>query len=175
MPTKRNTGAFDFSTMMADWPKMGDWPMPAFSNWAFAEREDLMEAKTVAGLQKIGQTMWSHAEQAFSDHMDFVSHRLHEDFECAKSLSQCTAPEETMATLQDFYSRMATEYQEHFEKQAAMFRDSFSENAAAVEELSETAMESVSELSKAAEESLEEAKPAARKTTARRKPATTKS
>ncbi|MCK7612529.1 hypothetical protein [Roseibium sediminicola] len=173
MPTKRNTGAFDFSAMMADWPKMGSWPMPTFSNWAFAEREDLMEAKTVAGFQKMGQTMWSHAEQAFSDHMDFVSHRLREDFECAKSLSQSTAPEETMATLQDFYSRMATEYQEHFEKQAAMFRESFSESAAAVEELSETAMESVSELSKAAEESLAEAKPAAKPTATRRKPAAT--
>jgi hypothetical protein len=173
MPTKRNTGAFDFSTMMADWPGMSDWPMPAFSNWAFAEREDRMEAKTIESFQKMGQTMWTHAEQAFSAHLDFVTHRLHEDFECAKSLSQCVAPEETMAKLQDFYSKMATEYQEHFEKQAALFRDSFSENAAAVEELNETAMESVSELSKAAEESLEEVKQAAGKSTSRRKTATT--
>lgn len=177
MPTKRNTGAFDFSTMMADWPKvgewpkMGDWPMPAFSNWAFAEREDKMEAKAVASFQKMGQTMWSHAEKAFSEHMDFVTHRLQQDFDCAKSLTQCTAPEETVATLQTFYTKMASEYQEHFEKQAAMFRDSFTENAAAVEELNETALESVSELSKAAEESLEEAKPAATRTTTRRKPA----
>ncbi|WP_305989507.1 hypothetical protein [Roseibium sp. MMSF_3544] len=158
MPTKRNTGAFDFTAMKVD------WPMPAFTNWAFAEREDKIEAKTVASLQKMGTTMWSHAEKAFDDHMEFVSHRLHEDFECAKSLSQCVAPEQTMATLQAFYSQMATEYQEHFEKQAALFRDSFSENAAAVEELNETAMESVSELSKAAEESIEETKPAAKKT-----------
>ncbi|ASP34757.1 hypothetical protein [Labrenzia sp. VG12] len=173
MPTKNSTGAFDFSSMMTEWSKMGDWPMPSFSNWAFAEREDLMEAKTVASFQKMGQTMWTHAEKAFSDHMDFVSGRLHEDFECAKSLTKCTAPEETMATLQDFYSRMATQYQEHFEKQAALFRDSFSENAAAVEELNETAMENVSELTKAAEESLSEGKPA--RTPTRRKTAAAKS
>jgi len=126
MPTKSNTGAFDFSATMPAWPQMVDWPMPTFSNWAFAEREDKMEAKAVASFQKMGQTMFTHAEQAFSEHMDFFSHRLHEDFDCAKSLSQCTAPEETVATLQDFYSKMANEYQEHFEKQAAMFRASFS-------------------------------------------------
>lgn len=156
MPTKRNTGAFDFTALKVD------WPMPAFTNWAFAEREDRMEAKAVASFQKMGNTMWSHAEKAFDDHMEFVSHRLHEDFECAKSLSQCVAPEQTMATLQAFYSKMATEYQEHFEKQAALFRESVSENAAAVEELNETAMESVGELGKAAEESLKEQKPAAK-------------
>ena len=165
MPTKRNTDPFDFMAMKVD------WPMPAFTNWAFAEREDRIEAKAVASLQKMGTTMWSHAEKAFDDHMEFVSHRLHEDFECAKSLSECVAPEQTIATLQAFYSRMATEYQEHFEKQAALFRDSFSENAAAVEELNETAMESVSELSKAAEESLQDSKPAASKTRSRRTPA----
>jgi len=164
MPTKRNTGGFDFSTMMADWPMM-----PAFSNWALAEREDRIEARTVASIQKMGETLWSHTEKAFDDHMNFVSHRMHEDFECAKALSQCAAPEETMATLQAFYSKMASEYQEHFEKQAALFRDSFSENAAAVEEFNETAMESVNELSKAAEEGLKEvqaSKPALRRKTA---------
>lgn len=148
MPTKRNTGAFDFSTMI------GEWPMPIFSNWAFAEREDRIEEKTIAGFQKMGQTLWSHTEQAFDDHMKFVSHRLHEDFECVKSLSQCTAPEETVAALHDFYSKMASEYQDHFEKQAALLRDSFSENAAVVEELNETAIESVAELGKAAEETV---------------------
>ncbi|GAB4521862.1 MAG: hypothetical protein Tsb0019_23490 [Roseibium sp.] len=163
MPTKRNTGAFDFSSMMSEWPNVTDWPMPSFSNWAFAEREDRMEAKTVASMQKMGETMWRHAEKAFDNHMDFVSHRFHEDFECAKSLSQCVAPEETMATLQAFYSKMANEYQEHFEKQAALFRDSFTENAAVVEELNETALENVSELSKAAGESIKETKSAARK------------
>ncbi|MHA7776285.1 hypothetical protein [Roseibium sp. M-1] len=177
MPTKRNTGAFDFGSMMADWPQMGDWPgmdnwpMPAFSNWAFAEREDRIEAKTIASFQKMGRTMWSHAEKAFDDHMDFVSNRLHQDFECAKSLSQCTAPEETVATLQDFYSKMASEYQEHFEKQAALFRDSFAENAAAVEELNETAVESVSELSKAAEESKSVTRQPVKAAATRRRPA----
>lgn len=162
MPTKRSSaGAFDFN------PMTFDWPMPAFTNWAFAEREDRIEAKTVASFQKMGEVMWSQAEKAFDGQMEFVSHRLHEDFECAKSLSQCTGPDETMATLQAFYSRMASEYQNHFEKQAALFRDSFSENAAVVEELNETALESVGELSKAAEESLKETKPAARKPRAR--------
>lgn len=157
MATKRDSDAFDFSSWMAE------WPMPAFSNWAFAEREDKFEARTVEGFQKIGQTLWSHTEKAFEDHMNFVTRRLHEDFECMKSLSQCSAPEETMATLQAFYSTMATEYQDHFEKQAALFRDSFSENAAAMEKLNETAMESVSELSRAAEENLQDAKAAAAK------------
>jgi|GEM_PF-1478341 len=177
MPKKRNPGAFDFGSMVTDWPQLGDWPnmdswpMPAFSNWAFAEREDRIEARTIASFQKMGQTMWSHAEKAFDDHMDFVSHRLHQDFECAKSLSQCTAPEETVATLQDFYSKMASEYQEHFEKQAALFRDSLAENAAAVEELNETAVESVSELNKAAEESLTQVKRSAGKDSSARAPA----
>ncbi|MDN3720913.1 hypothetical protein QW131_21135 [Roseibium salinum] len=80
--------------------------------------------------------------------MNFVTHRLHEDFECVKSLSQCTAPEQTMATLQEFYSKMANEYQDHFEKQAALLRESLTENAALVEELNETAMESAAELGK---------------------------
>lgn len=151
MPTKRNTDSFDFSGMVPD------WPIPAFSNWAFAEREDRIEAQTVANLQKMGMTLWSNAGKAFEDHMDFVSHRLQEDFECAKTLSQCTAPEETFQTLQSFYSRMSNEYQEHFEKQAALMRESFSENAAVVEKLNETAIETVSELSKAAEESIQEA------------------
>jgi len=176
MPKKRNPGAFDFGSMVTDWPQIGDWPnvnnwpMPAFSNWAFAEREDRIEAKAVASIQKMGRTMWSHAEKAFDDHMDFVSHRLHQDFECAKSLSQCTAPEETVATLQDFYSKMASEYQEHFEKQAALFRDSLAENAVAVEELNETAVESVSELSKAAEESKSESRQPAKAAATRRRP-----
>lgn len=149
MPTKPSNGFFDFSTMMPD------WPMPTFSNWAFAEREDRMEAKTFESFQKMSKTMWSSAEKAFEDHVEFVNRRLHEDFECAKSLSQCNAPEETFATLQAFYTRMSNEYQAHFEKQAALMRDSFTDNAAAVEVLNETAMETVSELSKAAEESLE--------------------
>ncbi|MGS4887716.1 hypothetical protein [Roseibium sp. MB-4] len=161
MPTKRNTTSFDLTGMMPE------WPMPAFSNWAFAEREDRMEAKAVASFQKMGETMWTHAGKAFEDHMDFVNHRFHEDFECAKSLSQCTAPEETFATLQAFYSKMTSEYQAHFEKQAALMRESFTENAAAAEELNETAMETVSELSRAVEESMQEVeKPKARRKTA---------
>ncbi|MBO6891987.1 MAG: hypothetical protein JJ866_08610 [Roseibium sp.] len=156
MPSKRDYDPFNFGSMMPS------WPMPDFSNWAFAEREDKMEAKSIEGMQKVGLTMWSHVERAFDDHMNFVSHRMHEDFECAKSLSQCTAPEETMATLQAFYSKMASEYQEHFEKQAVLFRESFSENAAAVEQLNETAMENVSEFSKAAEENLQVSSPAKR-------------
>jgi hypothetical protein len=163
MPNKRDIDPFDFSSMMAN------WQIPTLSNWAFAEREDRIEAKSIAGFQKAGVTMWSHVEMAFDDHMNFVSHRMHEDFECAKSLSECTAPEETMATLQSFYTRMANEYQSHFEKQAALFRDSFSENAAIAEELNETALESVAELSKAAEENLQGAKSAKQ-----RKPATRK-
>lgn len=159
MPEKRNSGAFDFPGLTAAWPDLSDWPMPAFSNWAFAEREDRLEARTVDGLQKIGRTMWGHAEQALDDHMNFVSDRLHQDFECAKSLSQCTAPEEAFATLQAFYARMASEYQEHFEKQSALFRESFSDNAAMVEEFNDTAMQGVGELRKAAEESASQAKP----------------
>lgn len=150
MPSKRNTGSFDFPGMFPD------WPMPVFSNWAFAEREDRIEEKTVASIQKMGETLWSNVGKAFEDHMDFVNHRVQEDFECAKSLSQCTAPEETFQTLQSFYTRMSSEYQAHFEKQTALLRDSFTENAAVVEELNETAMETVSELSKAAEESIQE-------------------
>lgn len=161
MPTKPNKGSFDFQAFQVN------WPMPAFPNWFFAQPEDRAEAKTVASFQKMGTTMWSHAEKAFDDHMEFVSHRLHEDFECAKSLSQCVAPEQTVETLQAFYSKMATEYQEHFEKQAALFRDSFSENAAAVEELNETAMENVSEIARAAEESLKGTTKPAPKTRAR--------
>ena len=169
MPTKRDTDAFDFSNWMSE------WPLPGFSNWAYAEREDQIEARTVAGVQKMGKTMWSHAEKAFEDHMKFVSHRLQQDFECVKSLSQCSAPEETMTTLQTFYAKMATEYQDHFEKQAALLRESFSENAAVVEELNETAMVSVNELSKAAEENLEEVKRAAKPASTRKSAAKSRS
>ncbi|KZM50666.1 hypothetical protein OA90_08410 [Labrenzia sp. OB1] len=147
---------------------MPQWPMPSFSNWNFAEPEDRIEAKAVAGVQKMSQTLLSHTGKAFDDQMNFVTHRLHEDVECAKTLSQCTAPEETIATLQAFYSKMANEYQEHFARQAALFRDSFSENAAAVEELNETAIESVTELGKAAGDSLKEVRT---KAAAGRKPA----
>lgn len=164
MSANNKSGAFDISSMMAN------WPMPDFSNWAYAEREDKIEARTVAGFQKMGETLWSNVEKAYDDHMTFITHRLHEDFECAKSLSQCAAPEQTMATLQAFYATMAREYQEHIERQSALMRDSFSENAAAVEELGETALESVSELGRAAEETRKETKPAARtKRTTRQK------
>lgn len=168
MPSKREYDPFDIGSIMTN------WQMPSFSNWAFAEREDRFEAKSIEGMQKVGLTMWSHIEKTFDDHMNFVSHRMHEDFECAKSLSQCTAPEETLATLQTFYSKMANEYQDHFEKQAALFRESFSENAAIAEELNETAMESVSEFSKAAEESLQAHTDQAPKPRSRKKPATAK-
>ncbi|WP_421979964.1 hypothetical protein [Roseibium sp.] len=161
MATKRNPDVFDFTSLKFE------WPMPSFTNWSLAEREDRIEAKTVAGFQKMGTTMWSHAEKAFEDHMEFVSHRLHEDFECAKSLTKCVAPEQTLATLQEFYSKMATEYQEHFEQQASLFRDSFSQGAAVVEELNEAAMENVGELGKAAEETLADMKPARAKTPSR--------
>lgn len=166
MASKRNPDVFDFTALKFE------WPIPSFTNWALAEREDRIEAKTVAGFQKMGTAMWSHAEKAFDEHMEFVSHRLHEDFECAKSLTQCVAPEQTLATLQDFYSKMATEYQEHFEQQAALFRDSFSQGAAAVEELNEAAMENVGELGKAAEETLADLKPAGAKTRPRASAAT---
>lgn len=157
MPTKPKSDSFDFPTLVSE------WPLSAFSNWAFAEREDRMGAKAFDSFQKLSQTMWTNAGKAFEDQMDFVSHRLHEDFEFARALSQCNAPEETIAAVQDFYAKMSSEYQTHFETQAALLRESFTENAAVIEDLNETAIETVNELSKAAEESLQEVqKPAPR-------------
>lgn len=165
MTNKHQTSSFDFSAMVPE------WPMPSFSNWVFAEPEDRMEARALTNFQKVSETFWSHAEKALDDHMAFVSRRLHEDFECAKALSKCSAPEETVNTLQAFYSKMSAEYQTHFEKQAALMRDSITANASVVDELSETAIETVNDFGKAAEKSLEDTKKP--QTRARRKSAAT--
>ncbi|MEP4768606.1 MAG: phasin family protein [Roseibium sp.] len=167
MTSKRNSDDLNFKKMLAD------WPMPDFSSWAFAARGDQLEDTAVAGFQKMNDAFLSHAEKAFDAHMKFVSHRLQEDFEYAKSLSSCTAPEETLTTLQTFCTKMSSEYQSHFEKQAALLRDSFTENAAVVDELNETAMETVSEFGRAVEETIQDVqKPQAKKrskTTTKRK------
>ena len=140
--------------------------MPAFSNWAFAEREDKLEETAFSNLQHAQHALWDQAEKAFDDHMSFVSHRLHEDFECAKALGNCRMPDEAMVTLQTFYSKMANEYQAHFRKQFDLLQESLSENMTVAEEIGETAMEAASELGKAAEESIQEAtKPVTRKRT----------
>ncbi|WP_417670277.1 phasin family protein [Roseibium sp.] len=164
MPGKSTETPFDMMQMFL--PK---WPTPAFSNWAFAEREDKLEERAFSGMQRFNKTIWDRAEKALDDHMNFVSHRLHEDFECAKALSDCRMPEQALSTLQSFYSKMADEYQEHTRKQVELLQDSISESMATAEELGETAMETASELTKAAEESLKEVKPAA---PSRRKPKT---
>ena len=153
MSEKTSKAPFDITRMM----------MPAFSNWAFAEREDRLEEKTFAGLQHAQRAVWQQAEKALDDHMNFVSHRLHEDFECAKALGECRMPDQAFATLQTFYTKMADEYQSHFKKQFELFQESLSESMATAEELGETAMETASELAHAAEESMEEAtKPVSR-------------
>lgn len=138
--------------------------MPAFSNWAFAEREDKLEETAFSSIQHAQRAIWDQAEKTFDDHMNFVSHRFHEDFECAKALGNCRMPDEAMVTLQTFYSKMADEYQAHFRKQFELLQNGLSENMTVAEEIGETAMEAVSELSKATEESVQEAtKPVTRK------------
>ncbi|MEP5625096.1 MAG: hypothetical protein ABJP82_21200 [Hyphomicrobiales bacterium] len=151
MPTKRNSSDLDFKTMVAN------WPMPDFSNWVSSARGNQMEETAVAGFQKMNDAFLAHAEKALDAHMKFVSHRLQEDLEYAKSLSKCAAPEETLTTLQTFCTKMSSEYQSHFEKQAALLRDSYTENAAVVDELNETAMETVSEFGRAVEETIQDA------------------
>ncbi len=154
MSGKTTPAPFDLTKMM----------MPAFSNWAFAEREDRLEEKTFEGIQHAQRAVWEQAEKALDDHMNFVSHRLHEDFECAKALGECTMPDQAFATLQTFYSKMADEYQSHFTKQIELFQSGLNKGMATVEELGETAVEAASELAHAAEESMEEAtKPVSRK------------
>ena len=158
MPEKTTSAPFDFTKLM----------MPAFSNWAFAEREDKLEEMTFSGLQHAQRTIWDQTEKAFDDQMAFVSHRLHEDLECAKALGECRMPDEAFVTLQSFYAKMADEYQNHFKKQLELFQISLNESMMSAEELSETALETAAELSKAAEESLQEAtKPVPRKRTRR--------
>ena len=160
MSEKTTAAPFDITKMM----------MPAFSNWAFAEREDRLEEKTFAGLQHAQRAVWGQAEKVLDDHMAFVSHRLHEDMECAKALGECTMPDEAFSTLQTFYTKMADEYQSHLKKQFELFQNSLNESMATAEEFGETALETVSELAHAAEESAQEAtKPVSRKKTPARK------
>ena len=112
------------------------------------------------------RAVWGQAEKALDDHMNFVSRRLHEDFECAKALGECRMPDEAFATLQTFYTKMAGEYQSHFQKQFELFQSSLNESMATVEELGETALETASELAHATEESMQEAtKPVSRRKT----------
>lgn len=174
MPSERNSGAFDLSNIMIGWSKMGEWPVPTFSNWAFAELEDRMEAKTAESFQKLGQTVIKNTEKAIEGHLAFINQRVMDDFACAKSLTNCTTPEEAAKTLQAFYSNMATAYQNHFEKQAGLLRDSFTNNAAAVEEISETAMGNIEQMTKAAEENLGTPAPS-KKPVRRRRSTSTKS
>jgi len=152
-----NSSATPFDFMQTMLPK---WPKPNFSNWAFAEREDELEERTFAGMQRLNKTAWDRAEKTLDDHMTFVSHRLHEDFECAKALADCRMPDEALTTLQSFYARMADEYQAHLRHQMDLFRDTVNEGIETAEELGETALETATELSKAAEETIEEEKQA---------------
>lgn len=146
MPDKSALNPFDLTNLM-----------PQFSNWAFAEREDKLEERTVAGFQRVQRNAWEQAEKAFDDHMAFMSHRFHEDFECAKALGDCRMPDEAFATLQSFYVKMADEYQAHFKKQIENFQNGLTESIASAEELGETAVQAASELAQATEESIEEA------------------
>lgn len=152
MPDKTSENPFDL--MQAFLPK---WPQAPFSNWAFAEREDRLEERAFSGLQRFNKSLWDRTEKAFEDHMSFVSNRIHEDFECAKALSECRMPDEAFATLQNFYTRMSDEYQKHAMKQVELFQEGMSEGMAAAEELGETALETATEMGRATEESLEEA------------------
>ncbi len=154
MPNKSSETPFDFMQMLL--PK---WPAPYFSNWVFAEREDKLEELTFSSLQKFNKAAWDRAEKVIDDQMSFVSHRMHQDFECAKSLSECRMPDEAFATLQSFYTQMADEYQRHARGQMGLFQDGMNEGMATAEELGETALETAAELSKAAEENLQNVKP----------------
>jgi len=137
---------FDFPSFM----------IPPFSNWAYAEREDKLEERAFSGMQRVHRTVWEQAEKALDDHMAFMSHRLHEDFECAKALGECRMPEQAISTLQQFCTKMADEYQTHFKDQIENFQNGLNENLATAEELSDTAVQAATELAQAAEDSLEE-------------------
>ena len=54
MSGKTTPAPFDLTKMM----------MPAFSNWAFAEREDRLEEKTFEGIQHAQRAVWEQAEKA---------------------------------------------------------------------------------------------------------------
>lgn len=153
---------FDFAPFA-----MPEWPAPAFSNWAFAEREDKLEERTFSGIERAQRTIWDQAEKVIDDHMSFVSHRMHEDLKCAKALGQCRVPDEAFATLKSFYTQLADEYQNHTRKQFELLQNGMSETIATAEELCDTATETASELAKAAEEAAKETAKPKRRTAAK--------
>lgn len=126
-----------------------NWPLAQHSNWQFAEREDLLEDKAVSSMQRYHKTVWLQAEKALDDHMAFVSHRLHEDFECAKALGQCNMPDEAFTTLQAFFSRMTDEYKDHAQSQFELLQEGLRESAVATEELQKVAADTTAEFSEA--------------------------
>lgn len=151
MTDMQNKSPFDFVSAFT-----AAWPAPNFSNWSFAEREDRLEERAFSSLQRMNQTLWDRTEKAFEDHMAFASQRLHEDFECVKALSECRMPDEVMGTLQNFYTRMAEDYQTHSRKQMELMQESLNESLANAEEMGEAALDAASELTKAAEETMHE-------------------
>lgn len=151
MSDKQTSSPFDFMNVFA-----APWQVPNLSAWSFAEREDKLEERAFSNLQRINRTLWDQTEKALDDHMAFASKRLHEDFECAKTLTSCRMPDEVMGTLQAFYTRMAEDYQTHGRMQMEMLQAGFSEGLANAEELGEAALEAASELTKAAEETMQE-------------------
>ena len=151
MSDKRTNSPFEFLNAFTT-----PWRVPNITAWSFAEREDRLEERAFSSLERINRTVWDQTEKALEEHMAFATQRLHEDFECAKTLSGCRMPDEVMGTLKSFYTRMADDYQTHGRKQMEMLQASFSESLANAEELGEAALEAASELSKAAEETMHE-------------------
>lgn len=162
MSDKSPKTPFDFSPFT-----IPEWPAPAFSNWAFAEREDRLEERAFSGVERAQRTVWNQAEKVLDDNMSFVSHRMHEDLGCARALGQCRLPDEAFATLKSFYERMADEYQSHTRKQFELLQNGMSETISTAEELCDTAAETASELTKAAEEAAKETVKPKRRATAK--------
>lgn len=163
MSDKTSKNPFDFGPFA-----MPEWPAPAFSNWAFAEREDKLEERAFSGIERARRTVWNQAEKVLDDHMSFVSHRMHQDLKCASALGQCRVPDEAYATLKSFYTQMADEYQSHTRKQFELLQNGMSESMATAEELCDTATETASELAKAADEAAKETAKPKRGATAKR-------
>ncbi|MBO6758285.1 MAG: phasin family protein [Roseibium sp.] len=153
---------------------MNEWQQKALSNWNLAEREDKIEERTFANMRRVHQTIWDQAEKAFDDHMAFVSHRLHEDFECAKTLGQCRMPDEAIATLQAFYTKMAEEYQTYAKQRMERLQEGLTDSIAAAEDLNEAAIQTAQDLGELAEETFEDVSPSAKRKSTRKQPAVSK-
>ncbi|ADZ68904.1 hypothetical protein [Polymorphum gilvum] len=136
------------------------WPMMPLNEWNWAERGDRLEERAFESFEHMRRALIANTGKALEGQMDFVTQRLHADFECVKALSDCRMPDQAFHTLQGFFLDMWRDYEAQAQRNIELLHASLTENLHCAEEITDTAIETVAEIEQAAEEEFRPAKPA---------------